>query len=246
MTTPRLRTRLFRIFFTLSASLAFGAASLLQATPIPDAKPRLIETGEFHDGEVQVRTGETWLGLFVSPKSSELAEVRVKISPVRDAEKSNSGRSDQEVTVSDPRVPVFLVKNCPSLQPSRVQTVFSQNLQLSNQTDISLKLNDLTYRLHVRTADTSEGMFISNPDAQLILSLPGRKQVLYALKGHKTIQNPVWSLNWAGDIDGDGRLDLYVTVTDHYNIAEKRLYLSSPARGIRLVKNVASFTTTGC
>lgn len=246
MTTPRSQTRLFRIFFLLSVSLAFGAASLFQASPIPGTKPRLIEAGQFHDGEAQVRTGETWLGLFVSPKESELTEVRVTIAPVRGAEKSNSGRSDQEVTISDPRAAVFLVKNCPALRPSRVQTVFSQNLPLSNRSDISLKLNDLTYRLHVQTADTAEGMFITNPDAQLVLSIPGRKQVLYALKGHKTINNPVWSLNWAGDADGDGKLDLYVTVTDHYNIAEKRLLLSSQATGNRLVKNVASFTTTGC
>ena len=53
-------------------------------------------------------------------------------------------------------------------------------------------------------------------------------------------------LKFAGDLDGDGKLDLLIDTTHHYNLSEPTLFLSSQAKDGELVHNVASFRTTGC
>ena len=55
-----------------------------------------------------------------------------------------------------------------------------------------------------------------------------------------------WVLLWAGDLDGDGRLDLYMNLSTHYNVSARRLFLSSAAASGALVREVAVFQTTGC
>jgi hypothetical protein len=58
--------------------------------------------------------------------------------------------------------------------------------------------------------------------------------------------DPYWYLLWAGDLDRDGKLDLYLSVTQHYDVAERKLFLSSQARRKKLVREVASFEIGGC
>jgi hypothetical protein len=47
-------------------------------------------------------------------------------------------------------------------------------------------------------------------------------------------------------LDGDGRLDLYMWLSDHYNVIEHTLFLSSKAPADGLVERVAFWTTVGC
>ncbi len=51
---------------------------------------------------------------------------------------------------------------------------------------------------------------------------------------------------WAGDLDGDGRLDLVLDESDHYNVTVTALFLSSEAAPGALVRRVARHETTGC
>ena len=60
------------------------------------------------------------------------------------------------------------------------------------------------------------------PDAKLLLSTSGTRQTLYALSGSPN------------------------DASDHYNVLEKRLFLSSRARKGELVGQVATFRITGC
>ena len=54
-------------------------------------------------------------------------------------------------------------------------------------------------------------------------------------------------LIWAGDLDGDGRVDLVLDDRPHYAISSGyRLFLSRVAPTKALVREVASFTTVSC
>jgi hypothetical protein len=48
---------------------------------------------------------------------------------------------------------------------------------------------------------------------------------------------------WAGDLNADGRLDVLLDTSDHYNVRERQLYLSDNSV---LVSQAAVHTTTGC
>lgn len=72
----------------------------------------------------------------------------------------------------------------------------------------------------------------------------GNSQVL-ALK-HYIDSNP-FALVWAGDLDGDNKMDFLIDASYHYNhIMNLQLFLSSYAEEGEWVKRVATFTSTGC
>jgi hypothetical protein len=53
-------------------------------------------------------------------------------------------------------------------------------------------------------------------------------------------------LFWAGDLDGDGRLDLVMNLSGHYNVSETTLFLSSTRQQGKLVRKAAVFRIVGC
>jgi hypothetical protein len=112
---------------------------------------------------------------------------------------------------------------------------------------MKLKLDEREYNLDVvsgEKAGSSGG--IGTDDASLALRSNGSSQVLYSLRGSGEPTEAWWYLLWAGDLDRDGKLDLLVTVSDHYNVAEQVLFLSSAAGAGGLVGEVARLRTTGC
>lgn len=222
----------------------------------PPTSPRhpahVIEVGDYHGEEVKARTGEHWLGLYVTNKGTSLSDSILKVTPVVDDMvdygKPNA-RTGKRVSVSRRPAPLLLVKGVGALRPGNVSTVFAGNLPLGDATSVDLMLGAKSYNLYVKTATTSysSAVGINYDDARLILR-EGEKteQVLYDLGGKGGATEAYWALLWAGDMDGDGKLDLYVQVSHHYNITQRKLFLSSQAKKGKLLREVAEFATWGC
>ena len=78
-------------------------------------------------------------------------------------------------------------------------------------------------------------------DARVILSDGRDTQVLYSADGF--VDEPHYFIEWAGDLDRDGRLDLVVNLSRKYSWHPYRLLLSSAAAPGQLVADVAVFET---
>ena len=212
---------------------------------------RILEVGEFHGDEVKAQTGEKWLGLHISGGESMLLNYQLSVEAVHDQIVDEPDQPDQKtgkkVSVDLPLEPIFLV-DADWIRPGPVQTLFKGNYEksLERGSTITLNLVDASYELKV--ISTEEGDKCPNAalpkNAMLVLASEGYTQVLYTLD--ECGNDPGWFLIWAGDLDGDGKLDLYLSVNQHYNVAEKKLFLSSQAGKKRLVEEVAEFVTSGC
>jgi hypothetical protein len=82
-----------------------------------------------------------------------------------------------------------------------------------------------------------------NETSKLVLSEGSIRQTLYSVE---SCDDCSWQIKWAGDLDGDGKLDFYIQLSPHYNAAIMKVFLSSGAENGKLVKEAAEFTTTGC
>lgn len=224
------------------------------ATQKPKAGPHLglLETGEFHGDEVSAQNGERWLGLHVTDQHSTLLRYQLTVESVHDpiTDHGTSEKTGKKVSVNLPLEPLFLVKSAKILSGGPVTTVFKQaadyEKSLERVSPHNMKLAEATYVLKVvgseDGAKCSEHSFPKN--ARLVLGSGDVEQVLYSIDGCGN--EPYWYLLWAGDLDRDGKLDLYLSVTQHYNVAERKLFLSSGTREGQLVREVAEFVTSGC
>jgi hypothetical protein len=235
--------------------LTLVLASLIVAPAIKSAgifqgDQKLIEPGAFHGDEVTARSGEKWLGLYITDEDSMLLTYRLTVDVVQDSLVDEDGqKTGKEVSVDLPLEPLFLIKGKGILKEGPVTTVFddaSSSSILAESSTIALNLAGTSYALKVAgSEDTTKCPDQSLPrNARLVLVNGESRQVLYSLQ--ECGSDPTWALVWAGDLDRDGKLDLYVSVTQHYNVTERKLFLSSPAGEGQLVKEVAEFVTSGC
>ena len=235
------KTTIFTLVLVLLAVI-----SPINSAGISQSDQRLIEPGVFHGEEVMARSGEKWLGLHINDENSMLLTYRLKVTAVQDTLVDNEGQTTgKEVTVDLPLEPLFLVKAKGLLKEGPVTTVFDELSNLGESSPVTLNLDGTSYVLKVGSEDTAPCPDHSLPrNARLVLVNGESRQVLYSLQ--ECGNDPSWFLSWAGDLDRDGKLDLYVNVTQHYNVTERKLFLSSQAGKGQLVKEVAEFVTSGC
>lgn len=227
-------------------------------TPLP--KVQLLETGIFHGEEVKARNGEKWLGLYVGKNGSSLLFTTLKIRRVVDEilDLDTPGqKTGKEVLVDQSAKPVFLVKNAEMLKEGAVTTVYhgshTKRHELAFGEEkyfgkaVRLKLGGQEYSLKTLGKQyplTGDFQGQTAFDVGLVFTDGKMTQTLYSIKA--SVDSKPWYLLWAGDADGDGKLDLYVEVSPHYNGWESRLFLSSQAKPGRLVNEMAKFLRLGC
>lgn len=221
----------------------------------PSAQPQrnvgevlLMETGEgFHGNEIHARTGEKWLGLFLEKGQSYLATTTVRIRRVNDPviDESPNQRTGKAVQVDRKLKPRFLVKGATTLRPGNITTIFAGLKPLKNGDSLSLQLGTESYTLKTLTKRADQQVPLAG-DAKLVLTKGTSVQTLLSLHQALDAQTEdAWELLWAGDLDQDGKLDLYLNHL-FYNGEEKLLFLSSQAPKNKLVRVLARFAIVGC
>jgi len=238
------------VTFLISALLA---ATLAAGFPRPiRQRPLLIETGQFHGDEITARRGQTWLGLFFNGRKAVLRYSKIQLRTVFDdiTDYGTTKKTGKSVSTNGPRQSVFLLRGVIGLRPGPVTSVFQQEISFERTLEkvpVRLKLGRRSYVLKVVSPDMNPTPCRENAyprNARLVLLSGRSSQTLYTLDDCGN--DPSWCLLWAGDLDRDGKLDLYVNVTQHYDVSERRLFLSSRARRGRLVRQAAAFVTGGC
>lgn len=218
----------------------WGGASAQKRAP----QIKLIATGEFHGNEITATTGERWLGLFPTSGGFALLPATLKVEMVHDGIVDEHPRikTGKKVSVNRAREPLFLLKGADSLRGNRVKTVFTGDKNLVNGGSVDLRLSGKSYKLEVVSNDPTPVNYVV-PNSRLILSAGAQSQVIFSAA---EIDDGGWMLLWAGDVDGDGKLDLYMDLHNHYNSSQRRLFLSSRATRGNVVREVAEFSTVGC
>lgn len=227
-------------------------ACLLAAGPVwggppgPEKGPRLklMETGEYHGDEISASTGERWLGLFQSGSGFALLPARVTVERVHDivVDADPEVKTGKKVSVGRPGKPVFLLSGAGAPRPGAVTTVFREEKALGNAEVLKLSLGGREYVLRVLSDNPRPADYLME-NSRLVLTSGGESQVLFSVRR----QNDAgWFLLWAGDLDGDRKLDLYMDLATHYNASQRRLFLSTWAPRGGLVREAAVFSTVGC
>ena len=220
----------------------FAIITLLGLTVYPQ-EIRVIETGTFHGGEIEAKDGDIWLGLYKQGDSNMLLPSVLSVVSVYDAIVDAEGESSgKRITVPGMAEPLFIIKGEGFVQARPVFTFEEFSGEIDPGAGISFRMEHTEYTLQIESEKKGEGGFVQD-GSSLILSNGKIQQTIYRVKECSFCR---WRIDWIGDLDSDGKPDLYLYLTHHYNIANQKLFLSSKAGSGKLVKEVAEFTTTGC
>lgn len=223
------------------------AAVLLVLSTAALADPQLSLPGAGLDAsEVHFRDGQSVLALVVGGGRARLQRVRVKIDVV-EAAIGDDPDGDLGRNVSAQGIePLVFLDGIKGLRPGPVAVAVSGTENLSVQKDLGFALGDTDYRLETRcSAQDSyircEISLASSGGTQFLFDAPGGTQ----LNGVVEFAGAQPALLFAGDLDGDGRVDLLMDATNSYN-SRPTLYLSGAAKKGEQVREVAHQVHYGC
>jgi hypothetical protein len=206
----------------------------------------LQPVGSFHADEPVARDGEHWLALRATALAASLVDTRARVTPVHDVVVDADGeRSGREVATAVPDAGLLLRGSGLRAGPVAFAPLPATPTPLT-AAPLMLRLGRAEYRV---TLDCGRAA----TRCEVVLADGYRRQVLFALDAGRRDDGSLMlgddaspALLFAGDLDRDGRLDLILDATDHYNVGRPTLYLSSPARDGELVRRVAVNESVGC
>lgn len=222
-------------------STALTSSMLVSAACAAD----IMEITVYHEGECSAKSGQVWMGLFpLKDKQFELRPAKINITLVNDQiiDEDPRIKTGRKVTVAGKVEPLVLVGGVPTLKPGKVVT---SNVIAKERMDVgqTLKLNVGAKPAVLTVSGIKKDAEIRN-SYKVVLESGGTKQTVYERKQVADSSFP--SLLWAGDLDGDGKIDLVMDTTDNYNVRNLTLFLSGKAKPGKLVEQVATHMSTGC
>lgn len=218
----------------------------------PASSIQILEAGEHHGGEVPADAAGNWFALVDGAGGPSLRRVRVSVVTVKDEIVDEGDEmTGKRVDVSPAVEPMILLRGVRGLKAGRVATALI-DAGIDTEQGITTRLGDRTYDfyLHCHPLPPVEGQLQDRCD--LMLRSSSIEQVLFSYGAYYEGNDRIWSSEdqprvvWAGDLNGDGALDVLLNTSDHYNVDETRLYLSTAEGSSVLVKEVAVHTMTGC
>lgn len=212
-------------------------ASILILIPLPEGRVqdcgyRVLSPGSFHGDEVKAKDGESWFGLYDIESGCCLSITELQIEPALDPYFDREDERTGKLVSADDGdgEPLFLLRPMDSpFQEGPVTTVLVNSPVLLPDTTISLGAFGSLFT-------TEKGLFLT--DGEIVQRLSDVYPEPYG--EHVFVV-------WAGDLDGDGLVDVMLDDQPHYAYNQRLvLFLSSEADRYSLVKEVAVFTAVSC
>jgi len=185
----------------------------------------IITTGGFHGDEVWDNLEqENWFGLFKGAQRYYIAATPVTVKAVYDAivdEDSTKDITGREVLVPNNDTCVLLMSHLEDfLKAHEVEPALLPRDRVKPGESITIRYRDVEYTLSATGNSRMAGEndeYIWNYKLYLTAAKNGTtvKQMLAAFP---SFDDQMVTLLFAGDIDGDGKLDFIIDTTNHYNV----------------------------
>ncbi len=184
--------------------------------PVWAANPRtyVLETGVYD--KIVIDDGEVWLGVFSAGAQADVRECRLRVRRVPSPDDDGRGSQATKIEATPKKEPLFLLKGARSVKPGKVTSLYTAGDEFP--ATIAVTLRGRKYLLKTVEEKERDGRRVE----RLKLELGGKRMIL----GECGARDSVYPV-WAGDLDGDGRLDVYVRIEHHNYAMEQVLFLSS-------------------
>jgi len=194
----------------------------------------LARTGEFSAKFVSAKSGEIWLGLYQVGDAYELRSTTLVVN-----EYERNGTARKEVKTNQPTEPLFLVRGLEELQPGKVETMSDDNKFLYPGETKFFRSASRTYYFLVAGGEAVPRRTEALIEKYTLTLYEGSLKRTQTLVDFEVgIDGAGPGVIWAGDLDRDGQVDLYMSLSRHYAQVKYGLFLSSAAKEGEIVGQV--------
>jgi len=214
---------------------------------------KVLTVGVFHGDEVESDVAQKqWYGVFSGTSGYYLAETKITIQYINDAvvDANENEQTGWLVKTINKDSALILVAPSPILKPHNIQNAPLLKEQLLPGDTLQIQYLGNNYMLYATGYKNSVG-----EDANDVEILNYKLYVSATIKGRiynsllvakPNFSDAMITLLFAGDIDGDGVMDLIIDTARHYNVSSPTLYLSKPAENNEVLKPIGMHTSVGC
>jgi hypothetical protein len=218
--------------YRLERWLAVLLALLFFLPFVAKADDVVFANASYHGGEMRLRNGEEFLAFH----DDVLVPVRIQVwtqeDPLVDVEGRRTGKR-----VSLPGFDEYtLLVRGTNLHPGKITPATPDYAELPRDGKVTLTLGTATSKVYYRCDAAT---------CTVVLETDGVMQRLVTLE-KEMLQELQHVINFAGDLDHDGKLDLVMNTSTHWNETRPTLFLSSVAKEGKLVGRSAELVMTGC
>lgn len=257
-------------------SLMLFLAPLLTASVHASDDYQIQPVGQQHAWQALAEDGEHWLALVGDRRGYRLADARVEVEPVPGLFDPEEAEHLDGRMIAVPGLEPLMLMRGPGLVAGRVHSARRQLsgatpladgdvLELHLAGDLPARLELACQQVHAEFDDLHD---YGDHLCLLVFEQGARVQVLGQWIGRRANgpyehhdQGPPPhpgagpaaivveggpALLFAGDLDGDGRIDLLLELSDHYNLSLPTLWLSGEGSDGEPLQEVAAYAQTGC
>lgn len=214
---------------------------------------KVLTVGTFHDDEVwESADKEKWFGLFKSNTGFYLQETKLKTKRVYDqiVDENENEKTGWEVQTINKDTSIILIETSNFLTPHSVKQAILSKEQLYPGDTLRINYLGIDYKIFAtggkkKVQDDPEWFDVWNYKLYMTATIKGQQKTSL-LVAQPNFDDQMINLIFAGDIDGDGILDLIIDTSRHYNATSPTIYLSKPADNGEVVKPIGGHTSVGC
>lgn len=257
-----MRTTLrFPISLLLAAVSNPFAASAAWEEPVISAPP-LLQVGVYHGEEFpdEAESGQAWIALVHGSDRYDLVPMTISVTTVHDEIVDADGEATgKEVSVDASGEVIVLLRRLDDLTPGPITALEQssgfggflypgQTLHLTAGASVAPLAYFAYGRVEPYIQDSWHALRILDYTVSVKSVDDQGDQIVCELASHEEVsEDGAPSLLFAGDLNRDGRLDLLMDLTTHYNVSHPALFLSRVgADGAPTWEKVAEIVTTGC
>jgi hypothetical protein len=193
-----------------------------------------------------------WFGLFMSKDSSyyltkSILDFSFSNDPIVDNEDEATG---VDVESENENNSVVFISGLDYLKEREVEVLSHKRNEMEPGDQLLFNFFGISYNIEAKGTGEYDSlnnywMSIENYNLTISATIDGVYISQVLLEMREFYEN-VPAIEFIGDIDGDGIIDLIIDDSNNYNVMSTTLFLSKPTVEDKILKKVANLTTTGC